>query len=45
MPAVPAIRLGENRSIGAIPALNGNTEAIRREFAVQASIRNQEKAD
>lgn len=45
MPAAPAIRRGETRSYGPVPALNGNGEAICREFAVQAGIRNQEEAD
>lgn len=45
MPAAPAIRRGETCSYGAVPALNGNGDSIRREFAVQAGNRNQEKAD
>ena len=45
MPAAPAIRRDETRSYGAVPALDGDGETIRAEFADQTGARNQDKAD
>jgi itaconate CoA-transferase len=45
MPAAPAIRRGETPSYRPVPALNGNGDAIRREFAGQAGSQRQDKAD
>lgn len=40
MPAPPVIRRGETRSYGTVPALDGDGDAMRREFATPIDIPN-----